>query len=226
MQLRVLHLFTLFAGGAAWLLGQSGSGWKTDPLHRQLKYRVQCSRGSATVDWRNGYAHEVSIKANLRSAIYNGGQQVRIAPRGSAQSRLETMDCAPLRVAITQVSVAGASGPAARQQPKPVKSSSAQAPSGKGKSRRAKSRRKRPRVVTARKSPKSVEAEVTPEALASTKVGMTTEQVLAKLGVPAARLTIPEENQLIQIFSYRTAPDKVGAVYLSNGKVSEIRSPR
>ncbi len=219
------NLPILFVGSGAWLFGETNAAWKVDPQHRQLKYRVECSKGSSTVDWKNGYRSEVDIRANLRSAIYEGAKDIRIGPGGSAQSRLETMDCAPIRVDVTKFASAGMPAPVVVMQARARKAVPSKA---RSKARRSPARRKRrrPKVTPPVKAAKRMEPEISSEALALTKVGMTPEQVLRRLGAPAAKLTMPDEDEMIQIFSYRTSQDKMGAIYFTNGQVSEIRPPR
>lgn len=228
---RAESLLILFALSGAWMSGQSNSGWKTDPEHRQLKYRVQCSKGSSTVDWANGYRKEVNVRATLRSAIYEGPKQLTIAPGGTAKLHLETLDCAPIHVRVTNFSVAGARPPVVARRPvvlpagthKSAKRAKVVSAGIRSKSRR---KRRRPNVTAPAKAPKKSDPEITSDALASARVGMTPEQIVARFGAPAAQITMPDENQVVQIFSYRTAQDKMGAIYFSNGKVSEVRAPR
>lgn len=68
-----------------------------------------------------------------------------------------------------------------------------------------------------------VRPPVTREQLASVQPGGTAENLVAALGRPSARISIPEEGRLLEIYQYSAGGDVIGAVRLSNGVVSNIR---
>ena len=63
--------------------------------------------------------------------------------------------------------------------------------------------------------------DITAEELRTVKKGMRRDDVL-KLGVPSARITMFDDGHLIEIYDYASNDSKVGAVHLTDGKVSEI----
>jgi len=63
----------------------------------------------------------------------------------------------------------------------------------------------------------------TSEQIASIPSGAGRSDVLAKLGAPVARLSIPGSGQLLEIYQYMDNRGNVGSVRLQNGLVSEVR---
>jgi len=63
----------------------------------------------------------------------------------------------------------------------------------------------------------------TSEQIASIRSGTGRSDVLAKLGAPVARLSIPGSGQLLEIYQYMDNRGNVGSVRLQNGLVSEVR---
>jgi hypothetical protein len=65
-------------------------------------------------------------------------------------------------------------------------------------------------------------APVNPEALRGIEIGQERAQVIEKLGTPAARVTIPEEGRLLEVYYYHDKGEAVGAVRLGNGAVTDV----
>jgi sulfur carrier protein ThiS len=55
---------------------------------------------------------------------------------------------------------------------------------------------------------------------------MTREDVLAKLGPPASRLSTESDGEYVETLQYRLGGDRIGVVRLSNGIVTEIARPQ
>jgi hypothetical protein len=64
--------------------------------------------------------------------------------------------------------------------------------------------------------------EPTAEELASVKVGAAESDVLATLGQPESRVTIPDEGHLLQICQYWANGQPLGTVRLDNGQVVSV----
>jgi hypothetical protein len=56
--------------------------------------------------------------------------------------------------------------------------------------------------------------------------GTTRDDVIDRLGSPAARVTIPEEGRFVEVYYYHAKGEPVGAVRLSNGTVTEVQLNR
>lgn len=63
------------------------------------------------------------------------------------------------------------------------------------------------------------------EALAAIQVGMKREEVLRRIGAPTSKLSIPEENELVETYRYPVSSGLAGAIRLSNGVVTEVILP-
>jgi hypothetical protein len=68
--------------------------------------------------------------------------------------------------------------------------------------------------------------EITLEALAEIKVGMNQRQVVQKMGPPASKLTIPEDDRIIESYGYRVVDSATAIVRFSNGAVVAVNPPR
>jgi hypothetical protein len=66
--------------------------------------------------------------------------------------------------------------------------------------------------------------EPTAEQLASVKVGATAKEVLAVLGPPESRVTIPDEGHMLEICQYWARGKQLGTVRLDNGQVVTVQS--
>jgi hypothetical protein len=211
MMRRPFGLIVLLAAGGLLALSQSSSGWKSDTHHPKLEYRVKCQREAATIEWRNGYPGEITLKAAIGGSGYDGAEDVTVAPGGSAQSALDTMSCSPdsFRVALSSFSMAPPPSPPPSAPASPVRVPAPDAP---------------PQVpLVARYTPPVNNfPETSVEALASINKGMKQEEVLRKLGPPISRLTIPEEHELIETYRYRLVDDRYGLIRFSNGVVADI----
>ncbi|MCE5306399.1 MAG: hypothetical protein LLG20_02040 [Acidobacteriales bacterium] len=80
-----------------------------------------------------------------------------------------------------------------------------------------------PQPVVAKVPPPA--PQPTSEQIASIRTGAGRADVLAKLGTPTARLSIPGSGQLIEIYQYMDNRGNVGTVRLRDGLVSEVRVP-
>jgi hypothetical protein len=202
-------LFLFLTAGSLTLPGQSVSAWAADPQHPQLQYRVKCSGGAATVEWRNGYPGEVTLKARVRSDTYDGTEDLTVEPGSSGTSDVDTLYCSPGSFRIT----------VARFAMKP--------PTSPGPVGSMPSVPQEPVVPTvSRYTPPRKLPEVAADTFASVEVGMRQEDVVRKLGAPESKVSIPEETELIETYRYRVAPDRVGIIRFSNGVVKEISGPK
>lgn len=64
---------------------------------------------------------------------------------------------------------------------------------------------------------------VTPAQIAQVQTGAVRDEVLAKLGRPSARITIPEDGRLLEIYQYTDNGKVTGALRLTDGVVSSVR---
>jgi len=63
----------------------------------------------------------------------------------------------------------------------------------------------------------------TPAEIAQIQTGSSRQDVLAKLGRPAARISIPEGGGLVEIFQYAAKGERLGSLRLTDGVVSAVR---
>ncbi len=63
----------------------------------------------------------------------------------------------------------------------------------------------------------------TKEDFAKVAVGLTRADVIGKLGPPAASLTMPEEDHLVETLSYQSKGAKIATIRLSDGAVSAVQ---
>jgi len=66
--------------------------------------------------------------------------------------------------------------------------------------------------------------EPTAEQFVSVKVGATAKEVLAVLGAPASRVTIPDEGHMLEICQYWAKGKQLGTIRLDNGQVVTVQS--
>ena len=199
-------------------LAMAEGGWQKVPQYPQLEYRTSCLNGEAlSILWRNGYPGAVSLKARVKSDTYDGVEDAKIAPRETFLSDPDTMYCslASLRVSVVKFSMAPPPPP-----PKPVEAVSAAKP--------APPQPPAPPVVPivlfdshAEKLP-----EIAPEKMALISRGMTREEVLAKLGPPASRLSTENDGVPFESLQYRLGGDRISVVRILNGIVTEIARPQ
>ena len=64
--------------------------------------------------------------------------------------------------------------------------------------------------------------EVVPESFRQIKPGLKREELLANVGTPSSRITIPETGKLVEIYRYRANGGMLGSVRLVDGKVTEV----
>ena len=63
--------------------------------------------------------------------------------------------------------------------------------------------------------------EMSPEKLKSVSAGMSRVDLL-RLGMPASKIVMDEDGQLVEIYSYRQNQQRIGTVRLSNGAVASV----
>ena len=64
--------------------------------------------------------------------------------------------------------------------------------------------------------------EVVPEAFQQIRPGIKREELLATVGTPSSRITIPENDQMIELYRYRAKGGTLGTVRLVGGQVTEV----
>lgn len=209
MQLRIVSLTLLLAGGACLSLADESSPWRSDPQHPELQYRVKCHREAASIEWRNGYPGSLTLKAAIKSNTlndsYDGAADVSVAPGGISETSLETMACAPgaFQIRLTHFEMAP---PPPQPAPRPV--AAAKAPN--------------PVPTVAPYVPPGKEPEISPRTIAEVKPGMQQEEVERRLGPPASKLTIPEDGEFIETCRYMVADGRSSLIRFSNGVVTDI----
>ncbi len=86
-----------------------------------------------------------------------------------------------------------------------------------------------PEAITFSETPsRAVEAPpapppLTPEDVARIEVGSTRGDLLARLGSPAFRISIPEDGGLLEIYSFHAGGRMIGKVRLTNGAVVGVQ---
>jgi hypothetical protein len=214
-----MRLISFLLVSASLALAGDDAGWRKDPQHPQLEYRLACRKGQAlSITWRNGYPGAVSMKARVKSDSYDGIEDVKIAPGETFLSDPDTMYCSlgSLRVSVVQFSMAAP--PPAHKPAEAVSAAKAGPPEPAN-----------PAVpaiqvlfdTNAEKLP-----EIAPEKLTQIATGMTREDVLAKLGPPASKLSTQDEGEYVESLQYRLGGDRISVVRLSNGIVTEIARPQ
>jgi len=199
------------------LAGVRASGdttsWLQDAQHPLLQYRFECKQGTETVFWRSGYPGAVTLQARLRSASYDGMEDVHIQPQSEARSPLETMYCGSFQVTVSRFTMApppppkpdvpAPSATAATDQPAPV------AP---------------PAVPGLLRFEPRTEPlpQITVGSLESVKVGMTEAELLQKLGQPVSKIVVPEEGKLVGTYRYSVDNGSTSHIRVENGVVSGI----
>jgi Flp pilus assembly pilin Flp len=59
--------------------------------------------------------------------------------------------------------------------------------------------------------------------IAQIQTGASRQDVLAKLGTPSARITIPDGDGLVEIYQYAAKGERLGSLRLTDGVVSAMR---
>ncbi len=212
-----MRLISFFITGASLAVAGSSGGWLSDPQHPQLEYRLSCQQGSAlAILWRNGYPGEVSIKARVKSESYDGIEDAKIPPGETFKSDPETMSCSlgSLRVSVVKFSMA------APPPPKPTAVADAPKPLPQEPVTPAAVPLQPLFDANAEKLP-----QIRPEKLAQISAGMTRDDVVAKLGTPASKISTESDGEYSESYQYRLGEDKIGVVRLLNGTVTEITRP-
>lgn len=213
-----MRLISFLIASASLAMASDGSGWRKDPQHPQLEYRTSCKRGDAlTIVWRNGYPGTVSFKARVKSDTYDGIEDAKILPGETFLSDPDTMYCSldSLRVSVVKFSMAAPPPP-----PKPVEKVSAKPVTPEPAVPAA------PTIQVLFDSNAEKLPEIAPEKLTRISMGMTREDVLAKLGPPASKLSTQDDGEYVESLQYRLGGDKISVVRLSNGIVTEIARPQ
>lgn len=189
-------------------------GWKADPRHPDLQFRVKCHKEAATILWRNNYPGEVTLKINVRSSTYDGGENVTVAPNGTAETPLETEYCSPtaFRVDVARFSMAPPPPPPPATAASPVPAAVAAKPAAP----------KPPVIVIPPYQPPQKLPTVPVEAVTSILVGMDRQHVLQTLGQPTSGITIPDDHELRETLRYSLPGDRSAVIRLSNGAVVEV----
>lgn len=214
-----MRLISSFLVTASLAMAAEGSGWRKDPQHPQLEYRISCQGGSSlTILWRNGYQGAVSFKFRAKSDSRDGIDDAKIAPGETFLSDLDTMYCSlsSLRVSVVKFSMAAPPPP---PPPPPAAAKPAEP---------AKKELAAPEVVLSGPlfDPKAEKLpEIGPEKLAAVSKGMTKEDVVAKLGLPASKLSVRNDGEYLESYQYRLGSDKIGVVHFTNGTVTDIVQP-
>jgi hypothetical protein len=214
----MIRLTFILIASAALALAADGSGWRKDPGHPQLEYRVTCSREALSIIWRNGYPGEVTLKAHVKSESYDGFEDAKVLPGGTFKSDPETMYCSlsSLNVSVVKFTMAAPPPPPkpviTENKPKPV---AAEPPAPEAV----------PTLVRfdshAEKLP-----EIAPEKLAQISNGMSRDDVVAKLGPPASKLAVQNDGEFLESYQYRLGGNKISIVRFLNGAVSEVTVPQ
>lgn len=208
ISLALLPIFAVTPGIGGAVDRQNISDWRSSP-QASLQYRVKCRGNATSIEWRNGYPGEVTFKARVSSATFEGSDDLAIDPAATRTSHLDTMYCSPesYQVTIAQFEMKPPPTAAARpadDSPAPVDP---------------------PRPLIPRYVPPGKLPEIAPEALASVRVGMRQLDVVRRLGPPEFRIAIPEETELVETCRYRLSQNRLAVIRFSNGVVAEIRGP-
>jgi hypothetical protein len=211
MPLRSLSVALFLGGCALSLQADSATGWIPDRAHPDVQYRLKCTQGALNIDWRSAYPGAVTLKVSVRGSGYDGEEQVVIPPGASANSDVDTLGCYAPAIQITEKKFSMAPPPPPAV---PAKSSDpAKAPA--------------PVVPTvAPWIPPAHLAELAPEAIASIHVGMNQQDVVRTIGNPVSKLSIPEENELVESYRYPVLSGRVVIIRFSNGLVTEVAVPQ
>ncbi len=71
-------------------------------------------------------------------------------------------------------------------------------------------------------APASSLPEVAAETFRQAKPGLKREELLTRVGTPSSKITIPDGEQLVEIYRYRANGATLGAVHLVDGKVVQV----
>lgn len=216
----MIRLTSISILGAALALAGEGTGWRSDPQHPQLEYRVSCDKGDAlSILWRNGYPGEVSLKAHVKSFTYDGFEDAKVLPGKTFKSDPDTMSCSLGSLIITVMKF--------KMAPAPVPAQTAAAPPVGAQI--APEQSAAPVVVPTliRFEPQTEKLpEITPKQLGQIAIGMKREEVIAKLGPAASKIATENDGAYVESYRYRLGGDKIGFVRFSNGFVTEITVPQ
>jgi len=210
MRLQTLSLALFLSGCALSLQADSVTGWIADRAHPEVQYRLKCTKGALNIDWRSAYPGAVTLKFNVRGSDYDGDDQVVIPPGGIAASDVDTLGCYAPAFQITEkkFSMAPPPPPAAPAKSlEPAKPAAPVAP------------------TVGQWIPPAHLPELAPEAIASIHVGMKQQEVVRTIGNPVSKLSIPEENELVESYRYPVLSGRVAIIRFSNGLVTGVAVP-
>lgn len=217
MKFPKLNLVLILASSAApFAMAQSEGGWRTDPRHPELQFRVKCHRETATIQWRSAYPGEVTAKFSVRSSTYDGIDGVTVPPAGIAETSLETEYCSPSAFAINVT----------RFNMLPPPPPPPPAPAAKGEPAKAAAKADAPvppvLYIPRYQAPEELPT-VSVQAISAIRVGMAREQVLEKLGAPLSQISVPEDDgELHETLHYNLPENRPSSIRLSNGTVVEV----
>jgi hypothetical protein len=177
-----------------------------DRAHPQVQYRLKCTSGALAIQWQNSYPGAVALKFRVKSSSYDGEEDVTIPPGGLASSAPDTLYCTASAFEITEKRFSMAAPPAPVAPKAAAADTKPPAP---------------PPPMVAPWIPPAKIPELAPEAFALIHAGMKREEVLRAIGNPTSKLSIPEENNLVETYRYPVSPGKAGTVRFSNGVVKE-----
>lgn len=210
MRLRTLSLALFLGGCTLSLQADSVTGWITDRAHPEVQYRFKCTKGSLKIDWQSAYSGAVTLKVNVRGSDYDGDEEIVIPPHGSASSNVDTFGCyaSNFQISEKKFSMAPLPPPAApAKSSEPVIAAAPVAP------------------TVGQWIPPAHLPELAPEAIASIHVGMKQQEVVRAIGNPLSKLSIPEENELVESYRYPVLAGRVAIIRFSNGSVTEVVIP-
>lgn len=198
-----LLLFML--GGTAYLRADNSTGWMADRIHPEVQYRFKCDQGALTIDWKNSYPGDVTLRFRVRGSSYDGEEDIAIPAGGSATSNPDTYYCAAGAFAVTEKRFNMA--PPARSATPNQSEKPKNAP---------------PVPTVAPWVPPAKLAELPQERVAMIHAGMKRAQLLQLIGDPTSKVSIPDENDLLEIYRYPVSAGRAATIRLSNGTVTQV----
>jgi hypothetical protein len=149
----------------------------------------------------------------MRSFNYDGMEDVQIGPGATANTDLDTLNCGNFQISIARFTMAAPPPP-----PPPVDSKPLPAATPIGSVPPV-----APILVAFEPQTEPI-PEITSEALGSITLGMNQAEVRQRLGDPLSKISIPNDNGLIETYRYNVTHDRTGVVKFANGIVAGITS--
>ena len=198
-------LLLFMPGGAGYLRADSSTGWMADRGHPEVQYRLKCDQGALTIDWKNSYPGDVTLRFRVRGSSYDGEEDIAIPAGGSATSNPDTLYCAASAFEVTEkrFNMAPPVRSAAPNQPDKPKS----AP---------------PIPTVAPWVPPAKLAELPQDRVAMIHAGMKRAQLVQLIGDPTSKVSIPDDNDLLEIYRYPVSTGRAATIRLSNGIVTQV----